>query len=234
MSENKMYSKNEQQVSRLNNYAFIDSQNLNMGIRASRWRLDYAKFRQYLESEYSITKAYVFIGLVEENQELYTLLEEAGFIMVYKPTISYTVDGKETVKGNVDADLVLHAAAIEYPNYDKAIIVSGDGDFASLIDFLIKRGKLLHLLVPHPRFSRLLRPFEDYIVHMNKLRRFVSFAREQVDEEKEAEQLDEDESAEGDLSKFVPDMDDYESHFPTEPRFDQSDEGEIPLKRWRD
>jgi len=31
---------------------------------------------------------------------------------------------------------VLYAAAIEYSNYDKAVIVSGDGDFYCLHEFL--------------------------------------------------------------------------------------------------
>jgi uncharacterized LabA/DUF88 family protein len=45
------------------------------------------------------------------------------------------------VKGNVDAELVLHAM-IEYPNYDKALIVTGDGDFFCLVEYLIKQDKL--------------------------------------------------------------------------------------------
>lgn len=45
--------------------------------------------------------------------------------MILKPTMELP---DKTVKGNVDAELVLHTM-IQYPNYDKAIIVSGDGDF---------------------------------------------------------------------------------------------------------
>lgn len=29
-------------------YAFIDSQNLNLGVRSLGWKLDFAKFRQYI------------------------------------------------------------------------------------------------------------------------------------------------------------------------------------------
>ena len=42
-------------------------------------------------------------------------------------------------KGNCDADLVLKAM-VEYPNYEQAVIVNGDGDFYSLIDHLNRRG----------------------------------------------------------------------------------------------
>ncbi len=111
-------------------YAFIDSQNLNLGVRSLGWQIDYKKFRLYLKNKYGVVQAFMFIGLMPNNQKLYTQLQSAGFILIFKPTVRYFENGKETVKGNVDAELVLHAAAIEYSNYDKAIIVSGDGDFA--------------------------------------------------------------------------------------------------------
>ena len=93
---------------------------------------------------------------MSDNQDLYDELENAGFILVYKPTVGSMENGKEIVKGNVDAELVLHASAIEYNNYDQAIIITGDGDFSCLIEFLDTRGKLLNLLVPRDRFSKLL------------------------------------------------------------------------------
>lgn len=105
-------------------YAFIDSQNLNLGVQSQGWKLDYKKFRLYLKNKYNVQQALLFIGLVAGNDELYKQLQRAGFILIFKPTVRYFENGKQTVKGNVDAELVLHAAAIEYENYDKAIIVS--------------------------------------------------------------------------------------------------------------
>ena len=42
-----------------NNYAFIDSQNLNLGIQKLGWKLDYKKFRVYPKEKYNIQKAYM-------------------------------------------------------------------------------------------------------------------------------------------------------------------------------
>jgi uncharacterized LabA/DUF88 family protein len=89
-----------------NNYAFIDSQNLNLSIRNQGWVLDFKKFRIHLKEKYLVTRAYLFIGYVPHNQTLYTNLQEDGYILVFKPTLSLP-DG--TVKGNVDAELVLHS-----------------------------------------------------------------------------------------------------------------------------
>jgi len=80
-------------------------------------------------------------------------------------------------KGNVDAELVLHSV-IEMQNYDKAIIVSGDGDYHCLVDYLIKQDKLLHLMIPNRyKYSSLLKKFSDKIVFMNNLKEKLEYKK---------------------------------------------------------
>ena len=97
-------------------YAFIDSQNLNLGIRGCGWKLDFGRFRGYLKDKYHVSKAYLFIGYVAGNEALYAYLQQAGYVLIFKPTLS-SVDreGGGYTKGNVDAELVLHAM-VEYPD----------------------------------------------------------------------------------------------------------------------
>jgi uncharacterized LabA/DUF88 family protein len=150
-----------------NNYAFIDSQNLNLSIRDQGWVLDFGKFKQFLRDKYSVTHAFLFIGYIYENQDLYISLQKDGYILIFKPTLKL-LDGR--VKGNVDAELVLHAM-IEYDIYDKALIVTGDGDFYCLVDYLVKKDKLLKLMVPNRnKFSSLFRKMMPHIMFMNDLR----------------------------------------------------------------
>ena len=116
-----------------NNYAFIDSQNLNLGIRNQGWQLDYRKFRRYLKDKYRVTKAFLFIGYIPTNEKLYRLLKRSGYALVFKPTIQ----AKGGTKGNVDAELVLHTMhELCQGKFDKAVIVSGDGDFHCLAEYL--------------------------------------------------------------------------------------------------
>ena len=158
-----------------NNYAFIDSQNLNLSIRSQGWILDFGKFRQYLSREYGVAEAFLFIGYVYDNQDLYTALQKSGYIVVFKPTLTLP-SGK--VKGNVDAELVLHAM-IEYRNYDKALIVTGDGDFYCLVDYLRKNDKLLNIMIPDKNsFSSLFRKLMPHIVFMNNLRDKLEYSKE--------------------------------------------------------
>jgi len=148
-----------------NNYAFIDSQNLNLGVKSQGWDLNFAKFRRLLKDKYHVEKAYLFIGFVPGNQMLYAELQKAGYICIFKPTLEIKENNKIKIKGNVDAELVLHAM-IECPNYEKAIIVSGDGDFHCLIEYLIKQDKLRKIIVPNTHFSSLLRKFSEFIVNI--------------------------------------------------------------------
>jgi len=152
---------------KFNNYAFIDSQNLNLAIRDQDWQLDFKRFRKYLEDKYNISKAFIFIEYIATNESLYTSLQEYGYILIFKPTLSLP-DGR--VKGNIDAELVLHAM-VEYPHYDKSVIVTGDGDFYCLIEYLKKQKKLERIIIPDRyKFSSLLRKFVPDMVFMNDLK----------------------------------------------------------------
>ncbi len=147
------------------NYVFIDSQNLNLGVRSMGWVLDFKKFRIYLKNKYNIEKAFLFIGYVSGNEKLYKKLQEFGYTLIFKPTLDISKNSKKKIKGNVDAELVLHAL-IEKENYEKAFIVSGDGDFHCLIEYLKEQQKLGKLLVPNTKYSGLFRKFNTNIVNI--------------------------------------------------------------------
>lgn len=144
-------------------YAFIDSQNLNLGVMSFGKRLDFERFRVYLRDKFKVEKAFLFLGFIPKNKKMYNLLESFGYELVFKKT---TKDSSGKIKGNVDAELVLWAARVEYDNYDQAIIVSGDGDFYCLIDFLKKENKLKKIIVPNNKYSTLLRVFTSQILNL--------------------------------------------------------------------
>lgn len=144
----------ENNIERLNNYAFIDSQNLYLAIEELGWKLDYKRFRIYLKEKHKVVKAFMFLGYLAENQELYRFLQEAGFILIFRPILEK--NGK-AIKGNCDVDLALHAL-VNIKDYNKAIIVTGDGDFCMLVKYLRENSKLAKVLAPsHKNCSVLLR-----------------------------------------------------------------------------
>lgn len=159
------------------NYAFIDGNNLYLGAKSQNIKLDYRSLRFYLRDKLGVTKAFLFIGYDPQNAELYSSLQAAGFILIFKPTVAYTENGHRYMKGNVDAELVLHAAAIEYANYDKAIIISSDGDFACLMRYLKANAKLGRIITPTASYSSLLRPFGEFILPLKAIKKNISLRR---------------------------------------------------------
>lgn len=164
-------------------YAFIDSQNLNLGtskdiykgrkIIYKGWKLDYRKFKRYLSDKFRAQKAFLFIGYIKQNEKLYRRLKSYGYDLVFKPTVK---DNQGKPKGNVDAELVLHAAAVEYSKYDKAVIVSGDGDFYCLHEFLDKNNKLQLIIIPNRHSeSSLLKKFQDYKIFLYREKNNLEF-----------------------------------------------------------
>lgn len=154
----------------LKNIAYIDGQNLYMGTSKSEpcWHIDLARFCIYLEKKYKVGKAYYYLGyLIDENQELYEQLQTAGFIVVFREHNSQMLGKK---KGNVDSDIIFSIMKRLYQkdNFDKIILVSGDGDYKMLVDFLIEEKKLEKVLFPNRKFaSSLYKPiggvYFDYL-----------------------------------------------------------------------
>jgi len=141
-------------ISKENNFAFIDSNNLNLGIKEIGWRLDFKKFRIYLREKYAVKKAYLFVGYLPENQEFYRSLQEFGYVLIFKPVMKDKDGGP---KGNVDAELVLQAM-IDWEKYGKAVIISSDGDFYCLVNYLYEKKKLKRVISPnHKKCSALLK-----------------------------------------------------------------------------
>src|SRR5581483_1444150 len=199
------------------NYAFIDSQNVNVSTQKFGWKMNWRELRKFLQEEYAVTKAYMFIGYLPEFEALYEQMHDAGFSVVLKPTYDMTKPyqsqvkeveipadkayksfgekaaaelnrepksddpvvqqaeaAKRHIKGNIDAELVLWAMK-DFAEYDKAVIVSGDGDFYCLVEYLHEQKKLLKLLVPSMHFSGLYHAYESYVERLDKHRKRLAY-----------------------------------------------------------
>jgi uncharacterized LabA/DUF88 family protein len=139
-----------------NNLAFIDGQNLYMNTakrKINPWKIDFARLRVYLEKKYNISKAYYFLGYVQEtNQDLYEEIKNAGFVLIFREHNPAMIGKK---KGNVDSDIIFHVMKRMYKKecFDKIILVSGDGDYKLMVDFLIEENKFEKILFPDSEYG---------------------------------------------------------------------------------
>ena len=156
-----------------NNFAYIDGQNLNLGIKSMGWILDMKRFRVYLQEKYGVTKAYYFVGFVPEYQRMYNAFQEYGYNLVFKPVIDAT-----DPKGNIDADLVLQAMIDFHENkFDKAVIITSDGDFYSLVDYFYSKSKLKNVISPYFKTcsSLLRKTAKEKLMFLDNLREKLEY-----------------------------------------------------------
>jgi len=138
------------------NLAYVDGQNLYMGTAKSspQWHIDLARFRTYLKQKYDVDRAYYYLGYVQEGvdyENLYEAIQTAGFILVFREHNSAMLGKK---KGNVDSDIIFSVMKRLYlkEKFDKVVLVSGDGDYKSLVDFLVEQDRFKKVLFPNRKF----------------------------------------------------------------------------------
>lgn len=153
------------------NFAYIDNQNLYMATRGADepWDVDMRRLRVYLREKYNVIKAYLFMGAHQaERQDLYTAFQEYGYILVFR---EHGVELKGKKKGNVDVDIVFQMMRDLYTSVqmEKAILVSGDGDYFRTVDHFALMGKLEKVILPsHRGASSLYKRLSDrYRVYLD-------------------------------------------------------------------
>lgn len=135
----------------MNNQAFIDGQNLAMGTMNANpsWIVDLKRFRVFLTEKYKVDRAYYFVGAFsKKNCNLYDVLNKYGYTVIFREHVEILSSRK---KGNVDTDIVFTVMKklVEQEVFNKVILVSGDGDYWRMVDYLIKKDKFGKLLVPN-------------------------------------------------------------------------------------
>ncbi len=139
------------------NIAYIDGQNLYMGTTQCdpKWHIDLERFRFYLRRKYDVERAYYYLGYVQEGlgpERLYEAIQTAGFILVFRQHTEAMIGNK---KGNADSDIIFSIMKRLYQReqFEKIVLVSGDGDYKMLVDFLIEERRFEKILFPNKKFA---------------------------------------------------------------------------------
>jgi uncharacterized LabA/DUF88 family protein len=146
---------------------YIDGANLHRAAAERRADIDYKKFRGWLRQKYAPDRVYIFIGLIPANVKLYNYLQECGFSLVFKETVSVGTE----MKGNCDAELVLRSVSDFYTDVaNRFVFITGDGDFACLVKFLLENNRAVSILAPHGgKCSFLLRKSGAELTYLNNI-----------------------------------------------------------------
>ena len=167
-----------------NNIAFIDWQNLHLWTQSDGWRVDYKKLRIYLKDKFKVQEAYYFLWFLSlKEQDLYSSLQKAGFIVIFR---KHTELLKWKKKWNVDVDIVfkIMKRIIEKDkkdqNFDKIVLVSGDWDYSKPVDYFIEKKIFKKILFPNKNHSSLY----NSIQHEYWLNLWVSGIKKKIEYKK--------------------------------------------------
>ncbi len=99
------------------------------------------------------------VGRHLRRVRFYIKLELFGYKLFLKPVKLYEQeDGSTRRKANCDVDMAFHLMK-EKDNFDRVIILSGDGDFLPVLKYLRDQGKEVIILARGPRTAKEIRQF---------------------------------------------------------------------------
>jgi uncharacterized LabA/DUF88 family protein len=138
-------------------YAFVDGSNIIYSARAEGWHVDQKKLFDYLKRKFNVSKAFFYYGKDDENkkqEKFLKKLENFGYSLRVKQIKKYS--GR--IKANCDVDLTMDMLIL-MNKYIQAIVLSGDGDFLPLYQYLQKENKDVVIIGSAKNTAREVRKF---------------------------------------------------------------------------
>jgi uncharacterized LabA/DUF88 family protein len=135
---------------------YIDAQNIHKATQDIGWTIDRVLFFNYLKGKFELDTVKIFFWYIAKYETLYSTLRRAGYELVFKETL---ILPNGDIKGNVDIDISIHVLLdlLEWW-MSQAYLVTGDGDYNTLVDLLRQRNALWRVLIPHrDKASKLLK-----------------------------------------------------------------------------
>ena len=125
---------------------FVDHANVFKNLEILDGRINWKKFKNILSKGYHLVGALIFMGtpdiVPDEQKRFLTYLKKVGFVILDRP-VQITRNGKKRQK---EMDILIFDESIKLIDaYDKCILVSGDGDFAYLVENLKEYGKKIEI-----------------------------------------------------------------------------------------
>jgi len=151
---------------------FIDAANIFYSQRTLGWRISYERLKEYFERQCVISDMFVYTATDEtrpEQERFVSMLERSGFVVRTKPVKKIRIShGVYQWKGDFDVELTMDMLDT-LSSYDTAVLMSGDSDFAPVIDRVKTHGKRVIVMSVKGHVSKELLDRAKYI-NLKKLR----------------------------------------------------------------
>lgn len=158
-------------------YVFIDAANILYSQQTLKWRVDYKKLKDYFLKECDLQGIFFYTGRVgayDKQNKFLKKMESNGYNVKAKEVKRIeVVPNTYEWKGNLDVELTIDALK-NTDNFDTCILMSGDSDFASLLDELKSRKKWVIVMSTRGHISKELLDKAKYI-DLRKLKNKIIF-----------------------------------------------------------
>ena len=150
------------------NIAYIDHQNIKLGIKELWREVDWKSFYIYLKMKYEIDIIKFFVWYIESNNQRYQELKDIWYDVIFKKTLSIA----KAEKWNVDTMIMLHGITDTNKGMNFWLLVSWDWDFEVLIEYWISQNINYKIMIPnHKKASQLLKEvaWQTWLINMSDL-----------------------------------------------------------------
>jgi len=156
-------------------YVFIDATNIIYGASDNAWKVDFKKLIKYLKERFRAKKVLYFAGLDQENKKqlkFYEKLQEFGYILRLVPVKTFS-DGRK--KADVDSRMTFEMMK-SLNQYQQIVIMTGDGDFYWVLEYLLKIRKKVKLIAHQQSTAKELKQlFKGDFIPIKNIRHQIEF-----------------------------------------------------------
>lgn len=160
-------------------YVFIDAANILYSQQTLGWRVDYAKLKAYIEKECDLKGIFFYTGHVGDNAKQQSFLQKLRALgyHIHSKEVKRIRTGRHTYlwKGNLDVELSIDAV-LSLSEYETLILLSGDSDFAYLLDVVKQRGRRVIVMSQRGHVSRELLERAKFI-DLRRLRDEIQYTK---------------------------------------------------------
>jgi uncharacterized LabA/DUF88 family protein len=156
---------------------FIDAANVFYAQKDLGWDISYGRLKSYLGKECDVSGMYIYTAIDPNNVRQTRFIEKLrslGFVVVTRRIKKIRGPSEQPIlKGNVDTELSM-GMLDNIDHYDTAVLMSGDSDFAPVIDRIRSLGKKIIVMSTKKHVSRELLDRAKYI-NLKKLKDEIGF-----------------------------------------------------------
>lgn len=156
-------------------YAFIDASNIIYGAANHGWKMDFVKLYSYLSTRFKVDKIYYYAGLDKDNLKqihFYEKLQEFGYTLHLVP-VKVFKDGKK--KADIDSRMTFEMMKY-FSQYDNAVVLSGDGDYYWVLEYLLLNKKSVKLIAHTKSTARELKKlFGEKFTDLSRIKNKIEF-----------------------------------------------------------